>query len=157
MLTQARVFFINPFLVIPPLIVLSIFLRNHRQKGGVWTHIKLVDWLGMLFVSLSFTSVIYALLAGGAVYPWSSVHVLVPLIIGSFGVVLFVIHQAFVIPRRISVDPLMPMRLFQGRTSATAYTITLLHSVVLAAVLQFFFIYVSFNDGNLRDESHSQF
>jgi len=142
---RSRVFFINPFLVVTPLVILSIFLSVKPRQGSFRGNLKSVDWSGMVLVSLSCTAVLYGLLAGGAVYPWSSAHVLAPLILGSIGIVLFILHQRFIVERYTSAQPLIPLRLFKHRTSATGYAVTLVHSAILAASLNFFFIYVSAN------------
>ncbi|KAJ9602169.1 hypothetical protein H2200_013289 [Cladophialophora chaetospira] len=137
------VFFVNPFLVAAPLIILTIFFHSKPRKGDIRTHLKTVDWSGMLLVSLSCASVLYGFLAGGAIYPWGSAHVLVPIVLGTIGVVLFILHQAFFVQRYTSAETLIPLRLFKHRTSATGYAVTVLHSILLAAFVNFFFIYLS--------------
>jgi hypothetical protein len=137
------VFWINPFLCVAPLIIFTLFFRDKPRKGGFRSQLKKVDWVGMLLVSVSCVSLLYGLLAGGAIYPWISAPILVTLLLGVIGIVVFVVHQGYLIQKYTAVVPLIPLRLFDHRTSATGYLITFLHSICLAAVLNFFFIYVS--------------
>jgi hypothetical protein len=51
---------------------------------------------GTLLIVGSTTAVVIALTWSGVQYPWSSVHVLVPLILGLLGLVAFVVYEAFV-------------------------------------------------------------
>lgn len=138
-----RVFFINPFLVAGPATVLIIFLRDRGRQGNLWQNLKSVDWSGMALISLSFTSLLFGLLTGGAVRPWSSATVLVSLILGVIGVILFIFHQRSFVERYTAAEPLMPLRLFSHRTAALGFVVVLLHAVLLASFVNFFFIYVS--------------
>lgn len=54
-----------------------------------------------------------ALTWGGINYPWTSARVLVPLILGLVGIVLFFIYEEFV-----AVEPVVPWKLISNRTSA---------------------------------------
>jgi hypothetical protein len=141
--TENRVFWVNPFLVTPPLVILIIFLKDRQRQGASKSFVKEVDWSGMALISLAFLALLYGFLAGGAVYPWSNVRIIASLVVGGVGVVLFILHQGFIVERFTSARPLMPLRLFSHRTSATGYTITLLHSLAASAFLNFYFIYVS--------------
>lgn len=49
---------------------------------------------GNFLIISSSSAVIIALTWGGVRYPWASVHVLVPLIIGILGIALFFMYEA---------------------------------------------------------------
>lgn len=73
------------------------------------------------------TSTILALTWGGVAYSWSSYKVLVPLILGLLGMVLFVYLERFV------KYPTVPFAIISNRTSAIGFITTFLHSVVTLA------------------------
>jgi hypothetical protein len=50
---------------------------------------------GNILITGSITSVVIGLTWGGVRYPWSSSHVLVPLIFGFVGLILFVIYEFY--------------------------------------------------------------
>jgi hypothetical protein len=141
-LTGLRVFFINPFVVIGPAIIIAFFYHN-REKARFRSSLRKIDWGGMVLVSVSCVGILFGLLSGGVLAPWASAHVLVPLLLGALGVVAFGLYEGFVVERYTPAPALMPMRLFRHRTSATGYAATLLHSVCVALFANFFFIYVS--------------
>lgn len=60
----------------------------------------------------SSTSALTGLTWGGVQYPWQSVRVLVPLILGLFGIVGFMVYEALV-PN----EPTIPLRLLKNRTT----------------------------------------
>ena len=67
---------------------------------------------GNIIIVASATSVLLGLTWGGVRSPWSSVSVLLPLILGLVGVIAFVVYEAF-----MPVEPTMPIRLLKNRTS----------------------------------------
>lgn len=98
--------------------ILSVifFLNVGYKKSPTWQHaLKRVDFTGNLIFIPSIVAVIYGLVSGGVVHPWSSSKVIVPIVLGCLGWAGFHIHQRFV------PEPSVPWRLFQNRTSSSAY------------------------------------
>lgn len=56
--------------------------------------LKELDWVGIVLYSGGLTSFILGLSWGGGLHPWSSYHVLVPLILGFFILVAFALYGA---------------------------------------------------------------
>jgi hypothetical protein len=101
-----------------------------------------MDWVGIVLLSGSLISSLYAILSGGEVYPWGSARI-VSLLIGGlvlFG--LFLIHEAFVAGIYIRPEPLIPLRLFSDRTAGIGYLIVVVQAIVMSSVAFYYPIYV---------------
>lgn len=98
------------------LILLPISLRLRPTKGSLVGKVREVDWIGCFLLMASATSTLIAISWGGLMFPWSSYHTLVPLLLGTAGVALFVVWE-----QRCAKHPLIPMRIFNNRTAATVY------------------------------------
>ena len=97
---------------------------------------KRIDYIGNAIFVASLTGILFGLTYGGTTYPWSSWHVLFPLVIGLVGLGLFHDHES-----KYSLEPAMPMRLFSNRTSATAFYLTFTHALLTLWVLYFLPVY----------------
>ncbi|KDQ22095.1 hypothetical protein PLEOSDRAFT_1109216 [Pleurotus ostreatus PC15] len=80
--------------------------RNTPREDGR------MDWIGNLIVVAATTSCVIALTWSGVQFPWSSSHVLVPLIVGLLGLAAFLIYEAYV-PR----NPVVPFTISQASPS----------------------------------------
>ncbi|KAI0103253.1 putative transporter [Nemania sp. FL0031] len=141
LLTQVSwrwVFYINlPFSGIA-LLVMIPFLRLKHKREPTWARaLTRVDFLGNAIFIGSIVSVLFALINGGTTYPWSSPHILAPLIIGFAGWALFHVHQASSICKEPSVPPLI----FRNRTSVICLILTFLSNALLEWVVYFLPIY----------------
>ncbi|KIY01553.1 uncharacterized protein Z520_03105 [Fonsecaea multimorphosa CBS 102226] len=90
------------------------------------TKLTSIDWAGNVIFIAAICAVLIALSWAGAVYPWSSYHVLIPLVVGLVGLAGFLVFEG----SRFASQPTMPLHLMSNRTSGTAYILTLLHSIV---------------------------
>lgn len=96
-----------PLAVIASLCV-YFFMPLKKVHGTALDKLRKVDFVGSLLILVGTGSIILALTWGGAEYAWSSVPVLVPLIVG------FVIACAFIIWEwRFAELPLIPMYIFR--------------------------------------------
>ncbi|KAI0867565.1 putative transporter [Hypoxylon argillaceum] len=132
------VFYINlPFSGIA-LLVMVPFLRLKYKREPTWAKaLARVDFVGNIIFVSSITSILFALINGGTTYPWSSVHILVPLIVGFAGWGLFHVHQASSLCKEPSVPPLI----FGNRTSVICLFLTFLSNALLEWVVYFLPIY----------------
>lgn len=101
------------------------------------TKLRRIDYVGNSVFVASVVSVLIALSWAGTVYPWSTFRIIVPLILGCVGFVIFLIYEK----SSFCVEPTMPVHLFSNRTSLTAFLLTFLHSVVTIWALYFLPIY----------------
>ena len=120
------------------LLLLLLFLKvRYKKDDNLATSLGRIDWTGNIIFIGSISSVLIALSWAGAVYPWSSYRVIVPLVIGMLGLVGFLVFEG----SRFALQAMMPLHLMSNRTSATAYVLTLLHSIVTMWALYFLPVY----------------
>lgn len=119
-------------------ILLYVFLRVKYERDQTWKQRLLrIDVTGNVIFIAAMVSVILALTWGGAVYAWSSYQVLVPLVIGFVGLVLFLAYEWILCKK-----PSFPREVLSNRTSASAFIQTLIHS--LCTYWAFYFMPVFF-------------
>ena len=75
-------------------------------------------------------------LQGGVSYAWSSWRTLVPLILGTFGLVGFVLFEEYV-----ATEPLIRTVVFKNRTAAVTYAGTFLQGMILWTLLYYLPLY----------------
>jgi hypothetical protein len=138
-----RIFYVDIGVSALVFVLLAAFLRLDDTRAHLIHRLGQVDWTGLLILSGSMTGLIFAVISGGSVYPWSSVHVLAPLTIGCTGVLLFSLFEALLAGRHGFGPAFAPMRLFANRTAAAGYLLTLVHAMVLWAIPYYFLLYVS--------------
>jgi hypothetical protein len=73
---------------------------------------------------------------GGVQYDWNSWRTLAPLILGTAGLVVFIIWEKFG-----AAEPLIRLHIFYNRTSAITYTGTFIHGMVLWCMLYYMPLY----------------
>ncbi|KAJ5371380.1 MFS general substrate transporter [Penicillium cataractarum] len=73
-------------------------LGRHRALKEIMTT---VDFVGILLMAGSFTSLIIGLTWGGTTYPWNSGRIIATLTMGCVGLVLFGLYEAFVVKEGI--------------------------------------------------------
>ena len=130
------IFWINlPFLGVG-FVLVTIFLKLNVEHGAFLTKLRQVDWIGMIIFIASATGFLIPVTWGGVQYAWDSWRTLVPLIVCSFGLVGFVVHQEY-----IASDPLIHTAVFKNRTAAILYVDTMLHGIILWSILYFLPLY----------------
>ncbi|KAF8839383.1 MFS general substrate transporter [Paxillus ammoniavirescens] len=95
-----------------------------------------MDWIGNFLVISSTVAYTIGLTWGGITAPWGSVTVLVPLILGTVGLVVFIAYEA-----TVAKYPLVPFSLMTNRTSASGYIQTFCMSLVTLSTIYFFPVY----------------
>ncbi|KKP05568.1 hypothetical protein THAR02_02294 [Trichoderma harzianum] len=110
------------------LFLVFFFLKvKHPSDGAIIQRLIHLDWSGHVLLSASVVSILIALTWGGTKYPWDSARVLAPLILGGFGLILYLLHQQYA-----SKGPSMPLRLFGNRTSLLGFVLTFLHGIIMS-------------------------
>ena len=136
--TWRWVFYLNLPIGGVALILLFVFLRVRWNKDSSYTtKLTSIDWVGNFIFVAAICSVLIALAWAGAVYPWSSYHILVPLTVGLVGLMSFLVFEG----SHFAPHPTMPLHLMSNRTSATAYILTLLHGIVTMWTVYFLPVY----------------
>ncbi|KAI2620075.1 MFS general substrate transporter [Hypoxylon sp. NC1633] len=96
---------------------------------------KQLDYVGNAIFILSMVSLLFGLIEGGIQQPWSSWRIILPLVLGAVGWIVFHVTQLYV------KLPSMPPHIFRNRTSATALLLTLTSSILVQAASYFLPIY----------------
>ncbi|CAK7214682.1 hypothetical protein SBRCBS47491_002235 [Sporothrix bragantina] len=95
------------------LLTLCYFPPTLKQMHSQLTwqkELKKLDWGGMVLFTAGQVLILLALNWGGSSYPWSSAHIIAPLIIGVAMIVAFVLYEVYV-PLE---QPLLPLRLLKN-------------------------------------------
>ncbi|KAL1889494.1 hypothetical protein Sste5346_008872 [Sporothrix stenoceras] len=95
------------------LLVLCYFPPTLHQMHAQLTwqkELKKLDWGGMFFFTAGQVLILLALNWGGSSYPWSSAHIVAPLVLGVAMIVAFVLYEVYV-PLE---QPLLPIRLLKN-------------------------------------------
>ncbi|KAL3469303.1 MFS general substrate transporter, partial [Aspergillus californicus] len=127
------IFYLNIPICAVALAAMLLFMRV--KTGPVDTTTRL-DYLGTTLFIPSMISLLLGLIRGGVEHPWSSWRIIIPLVLGILGWIAFHIQQQFYAP-----SPSVPPRLFANRTSATAFLLTFLSSILVQAQSYFLPIY----------------
>jgi MFS family permease len=126
--TWRWIFYLNIPIGGVSLAILFIFLQvNYNDHMTFGQKLRRIDFLGNAVLIASTVAVLYALAYAGATYSWASWHILVPLLLGFLGFFIFAYTQA---GRFAAAEPVMPPRLFQGRTSIIVSINTLINSAL---------------------------
>ena len=136
--TWRWVFYINlPFGAIA-LILLFAFLRvSYRNEGTRIEKIKRIDFVGNAILIASTCSVLFALTYGGTRYSWSSAHVVIPLVLGLIGLLLFYLYEV----SPACKYPVIPLKILANRTSAVALFISFQNSLLTFWIIYFYPLY----------------
>ncbi|KAL8727611.1 MAG: hypothetical protein Q9166_005919 [cf. Caloplaca sp. 2 TL-2023] len=132
------VFYLNLPVGGAALAMLIAFLQvNYEKETTIKAKLKRIDWIGNAIFVASVVAVLIALSWAGTVYPWNTYRIIVPLVLGCMGFVIFLLYEK----SNFCVEPTMPVHLFSNRTSLTAFLLTFFHSVVTIWALYFLPVY----------------
>ena len=132
------IFWLNLPVAAVALGLVVMFLQvNHDRKGTTWRQLAGIDYIGNAILMAAVTSVLMALSGAGTTNLWNSWRTLVPLLLGSLGLPLYVAFES----SPWCQQPTTPFRLFVNRTSVIAFMLTFLHGVILYWATYFMPIY----------------
>ncbi|KAI0384690.1 MFS general substrate transporter [Hypomontagnella monticulosa] len=144
------VFYINLPIGAVAFILLFLFLRVKWNKSSTaYEKLRRLDYIGNGILMASTVSILIALTWADVLYSWGSWHILVPLIVGVAGMMLFVAFEGL----PFVSEPVMPLRLFNNRTAVIVYIISFLGS--LQNYWQLFFIPLYFQSVRLASPAES--
>ncbi|EIW57883.1 iron permease [Trametes versicolor FP-101664 SS1] len=113
-----------------------IFLQVNTPKTELREKLAQIDWLGVGLITGSTVSILLAITWGGLRFPWTSFHVLVPLVIGGIGLVTFFVTQYFWLK-----GPTIPRYFFTNRTTLSGFLGTFFHGMVSIVSLYYLPVY----------------
>ncbi|KAG9023055.1 hypothetical protein FRB95_013743 [Tulasnella sp. JGI-2019a] len=130
-------FYMNVPLTAIAIVGVVFFLNVRAPKDDFRSKMRRMDWTGNFLVVAATSATIIGLTWGGVRYPWSSFRVLVPLVLGLVGLVVFIVYEA-----HFPVEPVVPWKLLKNRTTLSGYFITFFHSIVVACVTFYVPVYL---------------
>ncbi|KAJ6020770.1 Major facilitator superfamily domain general substrate transporter [Penicillium herquei] len=136
--TWRWVFYINLPVGGFSLVLLFLFLHTNYQRNTTFSQkIKRIDYIGNVLIMGATAAILCALTYGGSRFPWSSWRIVVPLVLGLVGLVIFMVFEQ----SKFCLEPVVPPRLFKNRTSLVVFINTYLFTVLLYWVLFFIPVY----------------
>lgn len=126
------IFYLNLPIVAIGFVGIIAFLKLDIRKRTLKEKLLQIDYVGSVIFLASSTSFLIAITWGGVMYSWSSWHTLVPLIIGLFGLAIFVVYEA-----KFATHTLLPLSIFRNKDSNIAYFLTFIHGIILWAILYY--------------------
>lgn len=121
------------------------------QHQGFLAKCRRLDVVGNLIFMASMVSLLFGLIEGGTIHPWSSWRIILPIVLGVLGWAVFHLQQCR------TQYPSVPPRLFTNRTSATAYFLSFTSSVLIQASAYFLPVYFQAVKGATTLESGTYF
>ncbi|KAM0749144.1 iron permease [Meredithblackwellia eburnea MCA 4105] len=112
--------------------VVFMFMDLKTPQGTIQEKIKKMDWTGNAVFIPSITLFIMGLVWGGQQYAWQDAHVLAPLIIGFFGLVLWFFLEKYWVEY-----PTVPFDVILNTTSLIGYFTTFLHGISALAIFYY--------------------
>ena len=118
---------------------LFVFLNvNYQREAGWKKQFARIDVVGNLIFVGAIVACLIALTWGGTVYEWDAFHIVVPLVLGFFGLLLW---TAFEWTPKLCKEPSFPRKIVSNRTSAAALGLTFIHAIVTYWTYYFLPIY----------------
>ena len=132
------VFYISLPVAGAALVLMVLFLQvAYTKESSLAQKIRRVDFIGNAILMSSVIAILIALTYAGTIRAWSSWRSILPLVLGFTGLVVFHLFEA----TKYCVEPIMPPRLFNNRTSLIAFTLSFLHGALTYWVVYFLPVY----------------
>ncbi|KAG9230927.1 major facilitator superfamily domain-containing protein [Amylocarpus encephaloides] len=111
-----------------------LFLNLKSPHSPSWrTSMLRIDYVGNFVFIASTCSMLVGLVMGGQIYPWSSWRVIVPIVLGGVGWIVFYLYQF----TPYCKEPTMPPRLFSNRTAVSGFVFVFISHMMLEWVVYF--------------------
>ncbi|PKK52955.1 hypothetical protein CI102_2566 [Trichoderma harzianum] len=130
------VFWINIPICIPSIAGIVYALHLVRDKSSFKSKAARVDYLGITLFIAATTLLLYGITTGGTTNPWNSASVLAPLVLGVFGLGIFLL-----IEWKVTKTPMVPLRIFNNRSGNTGFFGSFVHGLVLWASAYYIVIF----------------
>jgi EmrB/QacA subfamily drug resistance transporter len=136
------VFYVNLPIGIAALVVTAIVLPNTRSKTR-----PVIDYLGFGLLGAAASCLVLLTTWGGAQYAWSS-----PVIIGMIAATALLL-VGFVLAERRAVEPLIPLRLFRGRTFSVSSGISFIVGMAMFGAIMYLPLFLQLVGGSSATNS----
>ncbi|KAL6834291.1 major facilitator superfamily domain-containing protein [Trichoderma sp. SZMC 28015] len=138
--TWRWIFWINcPLAVASALCLFPILGQRTQQQRDAATNLAAIarrfDWVGNFLLPASTISILLPLTMGGKMYDWSSFRVILPLVLGVGGMIVFGIYEAY------CPHPLIPLHLLRNVSAISLQLQNFIQSMLLMWVNYYLTIY----------------
>ncbi|GJE93665.1 MFS general substrate transporter [Phanerochaete sordida] len=113
-----------------------LFMRLKTPPGSFKSKMARMDWIGNFLIIASTTACVVALSWGGIRYAWGAPRVVVPLVLGLVGIVVFLVYEA-----RWAREPIVPIVLLSNRTTLSGYIQVFVGAMLLVTAIFFLPVY----------------
>ncbi|KAI0026720.1 iron permease [Vararia minispora EC-137] len=110
-------------------LLVAFCLRLRTPEAPLREKLKTMDLIGNAIIVGSSTAVVIGLSWGGVQYAWSSARVLVPLILGLLGFIVFGVYEAYG-----ASHPIVPTFLVTNRTALSGYIQNFIMGLLMAGL-----------------------
>ncbi|KAJ5110594.1 MFS general substrate transporter [Penicillium argentinense] len=131
------VFYLNLPIGGTALVCLFFFLHVNYQREPWQQKLKRIDYVGNALLMTSIVSILLALTWGGTTYAWSNWRIIICLVLGFVGMIVFHLYEA----SPWCAEPMMPPHIFGNRTSFAALIVSFLHNMLTFWVVYFIPVY----------------
>jgi EmrB/QacA subfamily drug resistance transporter len=138
-------FYINLPVGIAVIVMAAFTMPSIRAKGRV-----IIDYLGIVFVSIGSAGLTLALSWGGTQYPWGSATIIL-MIVGSL-----ISLGIFVLVERRAVEPILPLRLFSSSVFTVCVILSFIVGFAMLGSMTFLPTYLQYVHGSTATESGLQ-
>ncbi|KAJ6510863.1 Mfs1.2 [Mycena sanguinolenta] len=118
------------------LCLVMLFLNLPTPPTSLKEKMAQFDWIGIFLIVSSSSSCVISLTWAGIIYPWSSLRILLPLILGICGLAIFLYYEF-----RFAKHPIVSIQYLSNRTSLSGYAQTFLIQAILVAYIYYMPIY----------------
>ncbi|RFU74839.1 multidrug resistance fnx1 [Trichoderma arundinaceum] len=144
------IFYLNLPLGGAALALLLLFLQvKWKKELSMPDRLKRIDIVGNTLLVCATFSILWALTYGGTQYLWSDVQVVVPLVLGFVGLIIFVCWEC----TRFCKHPVVPLHHFKSRTASAAFCISFMSSLISFWFVYFYPVYFQSVLGNSPTKS----
>ncbi|KAH8807467.1 putative MFS transporter [Xylogone sp. PMI_703] len=137
------IFWLNIPLTVASFVGLSRFLHLEAPLPARSTIYKLsrLDYLGAVLFLSSSTAFLLPISLAGTIASWRSATIILPLILGFAGLILFIFQQQYLTLTRSDSSPILPLAIFSNYTAKICYINTFVHGTLLLLVLYYLPLY----------------
>ncbi|TLD32906.1 hypothetical protein PspLS_01351 [Pyricularia sp. CBS 133598] len=130
------IFWINLPIIACSGIFVILFLNQAPIPGNMKKKLAQFDWGGSLIFTASATSFLFGITTGGVQYPWSSWNVLVSILVGLAGIILFGFWEV-----KVAKNPMISKGIFNNWDMIVNYIMTVFHGAILWSIVFFLLLY----------------
>ncbi|KAL4876690.1 putative efflux pump antibiotic resistance protein [Aspergillus karnatakaensis] len=136
--TWRWVFYINFPICGIGLVLVPFVIPSGARTGSAKGRVVTIDFVGAALLVASFTTFLVAITLGGTTFPWGSVHIILPLVLGILGIAATFAWEIFA-----AQTPILRPSLFKRRFSTVPYLCAFLQGFLLMATFYYYALHLT--------------